>query len=166
MPRRTASFWRSRLAKWWPRMPSGTPSGACPCPWPWPGAAAASAAMIDPARSVRPVVVRILREGGDLVEVVGGRRRRRHPLEALRAPGVLLAAPPPPQRDGEIDDDEDEAEGEQRGARGRGHVQGLEALRILVIPAGQSAIAEQQTWDEGCIEGEDDRGRGPEAPAL
>src|ERR1700738_2559685 len=142
-------------------MPSGIPfDWPCAAPWPAPGAAGVELpCMEDPAGRVRPVVVWFLRDGGDLVEVVGGRRRGRHPLEALRAPRVLLAALSPAQRERQVDDDDDEPEREQRGAGGGGAGQRLEPLRELVVAARHPVVAEQELRDEGGVEAQDDQAR-------
>src|SRR5512140_887128 len=153
IPRRMASFCRSSEEKWWPTIPSGSPR-------------ASSCDTNDSGGLVGAVVVRHLRDGGDHVEVVRGRRRGRHPLESLAAPGIGHGAAAVPERDGQVDEDDHEPEGEQRGAGGGGHVERLELLRVLVVAPRHPEVAEQELGNEGGIESEDDQRRRHQAPAL
>src|SRR3989442_392456 len=161
MPSREASTCLSRLEKWWARCGSAPRAGCSPG-----GSAAASDIGVHPAGRMRPVVVRVLGDVRDPVEVVGGWRRLGQPLETFRAPGVLLASRAPAQRDHQVDEDDDEAEAEQRGARGGGDVQRLEVFRVLVVAARHPVVAQQELRDEGCIEPEDDERGGHQAPSL
>src|SRR5215469_5299070 len=128
MPRRIASVCRSSEEKWWPINSSGTPSTGASC------------GTDHPRRLVRAVVVRHLGDDRDLVEVMRGGRRRGHPLEALRAPGIGVGALAPDERDDQIDEDDEEAEAEQRGAGGGGHVQCLEVLGVLIVTPRHSKV--------------------------
>src|SRR6266849_1923746 len=100
--------------------------------------------MNHPRRLVRPVVVWHLRDGGDFVEVVRGRRRSSQPLEAFRTPGVGFALLPPAQRDAQVEEAEEEPESQKRGARRGGDVERLEMLRVLIVAPRHSEVAEKE----------------------
>src|SRR5690606_1867818 len=97
---------------------TGTTSG--------PKAVVASGCMLHLFVRRTGVVVRRARVVGDLDEVVGDGRRLRLPLIPGGVPRVVPGHLAPEQRDGEVDEDEEQPEREHRGAGGGRHVQRLE----------------------------------------
>src|SRR5579862_731847 len=90
------------------------------------------------------VVVSFPSHDWSFIEVVGGRRRRRHPLQTYRVPGIRRSKLAVTQRPQEIDHRQHIAHGKNRGARGRQHVQHLELRRIGVIAARRAHVAENE----------------------
>src|SRR5919204_1191171 len=152
IPKRAAYVWTRGEPKC---AASGYSPGGTATPW-----KCASGCMLHLVVRRLGVVVRRRRVDRLTVEVMGDRRRLRAvPLVPGGVPGIPPRHLTRLQGDRQVDGDQDETEGEQRGARGGGHVQRPEALRILVVAPGHAHVAEQELGDEGRVEPEDDEYR-------
>src|SRR5512135_2219397 len=124
MPRLAASCCWSRSSKWWASGPGAADS------WCWATRPGADSAMVRRLPTER-IDVRASGHDRDLVEVVGRRRRRDLPLQPRGAPRVRARLPADLEREDQVGQGQEVADGEDR-RPGRGHdVEHLELGRIL-----------------------------------
>src|ERR1051325_2102890 len=112
------------------------------------------------------VIVRVVRGDGRRREVVLGRRRRCRPLERGAPPRVGAGALAVLEGPEQIAEWQRVADGEDRRARAREHVQHVELRRIHRVAARHAEIAEDVLREEREIEAEEDGHRGETAEVL
>src|SRR5450755_2455843 len=102
---------------------------------------------------LRLVLVIVSFPGDDrrLIEVVGWRRGRGHPLQADGIPWIRRSEFPIPQRPQEINHRQYVTHGKDRSSRGREHVQHLELRRVRMVPAGRTHIAQDELREKCCV---------------
>src|SRR5689334_2850337 len=110
------------------------------------------------------VIVRFFCNDGSLVEIKGGGRRLNFPLEAGRAPGIRTRFRSGPQRPEEIDHRYQVSDTQNRSARGREDIEGLEFRRIVMIPPRHTEIAQYELREEGQVKTDKDDERGEFRP--
>src|SRR5271170_5716068 len=97
------------------------------------------------------VVISFPRHFRLLIEIESGRRRRRLPFQAGRAPGVVADDFPVTHGPQEIHHGQNVSDRQNGGACRRKHIQHLEFRGILPVAARHSHIAENKLREEGQI---------------
>src|ERR1700746_551429 len=103
---------------------------------------------------------------GRLLEIIGGRRRRRFPLKTLRAPGICSRYGPIADGPEQIDEWNQVSHPEDRGAGGRHHVEHLKLGGLNGITPRHSQIAEHVLREKSEIEADENHQRGKPRPAV
>src|SRR5260370_3778026 len=98
------------------------------------------------------VAVRLFGDDGRFLEIMRGRRRRRLPVQALRAPGIRAGYRPIANGPQQIDERNQVPNPENRGSGGRHYVEQLEFRWIDGVAARHSQIAEHVLRKKGQIE--------------
>src|ERR1700737_3548480 len=89
------------------------------------------------------------------LEIESGRRRRGLPLQTGRPPGICGGNFTVAHRPQEIDHGQQIADGKDRRAGRREHVQHLELRRILPVAARHAEIAQDELREEGQVESDE-----------
>src|SRR5512140_3210143 len=144
IPREADSFCCSYESKWWAR-----------------GARRGSDVNGDLLRPAGRLVVGVglLRHDGRRVEVLERRGGARLPLEARGTPRVVRGLRPPLERPEEIEEGEEVAEAEDRGASRRHDVPDLELRGIGVVTARHPEVPQDELRQERRVEPDEDDGR-------
>src|SRR2546423_717058 len=103
-----------------------------------------STLMQDHFVLVRMIIVGRAHDDRCLRKVMLGWRRRRLPLEASGAPRVRRGLGPMPKRPEKINQGQEITRAENRGASARQHVINLKFLRVGMVAARHSQIAEHE----------------------
>jgi len=98
------------------------------------------------------VVISLPGDHRRFVEVMGWRRRRRHPLQPHGVPGIGTSRLSVTQRPDEIDHGYDVAHRQDGGACRREHVQHLEFRRISMVAARQPHVAGNEQREKRGVE--------------
>src|SRR5581483_9260122 len=102
------------------------------------------------------VVVGLPGDGRRVGEVEGWRRRRRHPLQSSRIPGIRLGYLAIAHRPEQVDHGQKVSNRKDRCPCSRKHIQHLKFRRILPIAPRHPDITEHELRKEGQVESDED----------
>src|SRR5271166_1963483 len=152
MPKVEVSFCCSMSAKWC--------CSACSATW--------ISLVANGDLLLRLVLVVVSFPGYDrsLVEVERRRRRRSHPLQTDRIPGIRTCRFPVAQRPQEVNHRQHIADSQNGSARGGEYVEHLEFRRIRMITARRTHVAQQELRKERGVESHEHQQRRELRPRL